>query len=124
MKKLLLLALLCLSFVASNAQNIINKTNCTIFVTPFCYDPVTCNIVNFCPMVAVPGGGTLPLPNCQCQPPFLQGYQVCWGQCPNLCVDVAIPGSPCFPARAGLPACFPCPPAVVSFDAAGNLIIQ
>jgi len=125
MKKLLLLALLCLSFVASKAQiKVTNNTNCDIVVTPFCYDPVTCNIVNFCPATVVPAHTTIPLPPWPCQPPFIQGYQVCWVQCPNFCVEVAPPGRPCFPPQAVLPACSPCPPANVFVNAAGNITVQ
>jgi len=133
MKKLLLLALLCLSFVASKAQNIINKTNCTITVCAICYDPASCTIINVCPQtvscIFVAPGATLPLPTCpQCQvPPNLLAYQVCWAnpQCPQpFCVTVAPPGFPCFPPQGFLGACQPCPPANVFFSTTGDLIVQ
>jgi len=124
MKKLLMLALLCLSFVASKAApvSIINNTGCTIIVTPFCYDQ-KCNILPCSPGIVVPPGGTIPLPSCSCPLPLLQGYQVCWQDCPGLCVTVAPPGSACFPPQANLAPCPPCPNAPVFFDGAGNLII-
>jgi len=134
MKKLLLLALLCLSFVASKSQNVTNKTQCAITVCAICYDPVQCVIFNVCPQtmscVTVFPGATLPLPTCpQCQvPPNLIAYTVCWANpaCPppGNCVTVAPPPSSCFPPLAVLPACSPCPPANVVFSTTGDLLIQ
>jgi len=124
MKKLFMLALLCLSFVASKAQlMVVNKTQCPICVGTVCYDQ-KCNIYNVCPdCTPVAPGGFIPLPVCpQCQ--FFVAYQVCWLQCPNFCVTVAPPpGNSCFPPQAVLQQC-QCAQANVFFDAAGNLIVQ
>jgi len=131
MKKLFMLALLCLSFVASKAASLMvyNKTNCDIVVSAICYDPQQCVIFNYCPPgIIVPAGSSIPLPNCpQCQVPFQAlAYQVCWAnpQCPPPNCVIVAPVGPCFPAAAALAACQPCNTAKVFFDAAGNLIVQ
>ncbi|MCW3124133.1 MAG: hypothetical protein JWQ38_3625 [Flavipsychrobacter sp.] len=130
MKKVLLLALLCLSFVASKAAPpmIFNNTSCDIVVSATCYDPLQCVPTIFCPPgIIIPAGGSIPFPTCpQCQvPPFALAYTVCWAQpqCQGICVTVAPPGSPCFPQQGILQKCI-CPQAAVYFDPMGNLIVQ
>jgi len=132
MKKLFMLALLCLSFVASKAAPamIYNNTNCDITVCVSCYDQ-NCNLVNVCPpsiaCITVPAGTFAPFPTCpQCQvPPWSLAYTVCWAstKCSGICVTVAPPPNPCFPPQAVLPQC-QCQQAAVYFDSGGNLIIQ
>src|SRR5579871_306207 len=106
MKKLFLLALLCLGFAAAKAGGpvIANHTPCGIVITPGCYDPTTCT---FNPCVSsgifIPAGSTIPLPVCTCDLPLLQGYYVSWQHCPTTYVSVGDPFAgtlPCpnFPA--------------------------
>ena len=132
MKKLIFLALLCLSFVAVHAQHlIINHSRCAIQVTPVCYDPVKC-VSNVCgPVTIVPPGASIPLPPpCNCQPPSLQGYIVCYAQiCPNICTTISdAAGGPCpnFPIQAVLPPCPQCSnfPLSISWDSMGNMVIM
>ena len=132
MKKLLFLALLCLSFVAAQAANIFNKTGCPIKITPVCYDPVTCTSFPCGPVIVVPPGAVLPLPPpCACPVPFLQGYTVCWQTppCAGICTNVSdAAGGPCanFPIQSMLPPCPPCAinPVNIFWTAAGDMVIR
>ena len=134
MKKLMLLAFLCLSFVASHAAVIINTTGCSLTLQPVCYNPPpNCLAIVPCgPVIHIPGGGgPVPLPPpCGCP---LQGYTICYSPgfpgCAGICVNISdAAGGPCFnfPIAAVLPPCPACGnrPFNIFWDPAGNLIIM
>lgn len=136
MKKFLLLASLCMITVITQAQlRIKNNTDCQIVVTPFCYNPANCTpVLCGAGAVTVAGKGTALLPICGCAAPSLQGYAVCWTApgCAGTCVAVSnvAPPPPCltFPPSSAFPPCSATVcntgPYTVSFDAAGNLVVQ
>ena len=134
MKQFLIIALLCIFGYTAHAQpKIVNNTNCNIRVTALCYDPNTCMQVSTCGTFLVPAGTTLPLPTCVCPMPMLQGYTVCRqaAGCGPVCVSVGDAAGPwpcpAYPPSNNLPPCGPCMAVgapSVSYDAAGNLIVQ
>jgi hypothetical protein len=132
MKKLIFLALLCLSFVAAHAgPQILNHTNCPLQLTPVCYDPQQCAYSACGPVVVIPPSSAVPLPPpCGCPAPLLQGYVLCYIQiCPNLCTTISdAAGGPCanFPITTTLQPCRQCGNAIltISWDSFGNMVIM
>lgn len=132
MRTFLLFALLCVAACTAQAQNFQNNTNCTLRLTPLCYDPGTCGGGVCSLTVNVPPGASIALPVCStaCTPPNRRGYMVAYGpgtNC-NVYVNVGDPKYPCttYPASNALPPCPNCGSMWrgVSYDINGNLIVQ
>ncbi|MBS1589345.1 MAG: hypothetical protein JST52_06985 [Bacteroidetes bacterium] len=132
MKKIFLLLLIAAScIIKGKAQSgkvvAINKTNCEVVVTAYCYD--LCSVgITYGPYVLAPSGGNQPIPDCPQSSAISTIYKVCWNDpnCANVCVYVLGPGngSTCgLTLGSMLNACGDCKAAKVSYSG-GQLLIQ
>lgn len=111
MKKILLLAVLCIAFTSAYAQpRIINETCCEFTITPICYvpdHPCLGSILYGIP-ITVRCHDNISLPPDDCVSPAVRGYQVCYTsstcdpntQCaffggPDMCLSPSVILDPC-----------------------------
>lgn len=83
MKKILLLALLCIAFTSVDAQppTITNETCCEFVITPICYvpdHPCLSSITYGSPIRIGCHDTGVPIPPDDCVAPAVRGYQVCY----------------------------------------------
>lgn len=126
MKKIVLLIVLNVMIFSAHAQQIINNSCAGVTVTGFCYNS-HCAPVSTCGSVTISPGNSTTLFNCSCDVGQYQGYRICCGGAPNICVNVNDGGSVVctnMPVSNNLGACSETCLVVHIHWESGNLVID
>jgi hypothetical protein len=127
MKKILLLALLCIAFTTTFAQpRIINETCCKFTITPICYVPdhPCLGSITYGTPITVECHDEIRLPDDDCIAPEVRAYEVCYNDPASSCdylPQCGIFGNPtmCIGSWVILDPCVNCGPlglTKISFD--------